>query len=215
MANNASSENLGQAANGDALRLIGLDEADEWAFIEYSAMDNVIISGWVSAEYVQILLDGRPITLVALREIDASMISPVGDSTRGGINLSGDAEAPPVPTKDPFLGAVVGTVNLNPDANLHLRIRPNASTESLDLIPSGTRLIVDGVTESGEWYTVSHDGVAGWISAAFTVLSFNDRYMPSEEMLGRLKSFDDLGNEIPVEQTDDMADEMSEDTSDQ
>ena len=215
MANNASSENLGQAANGDALRLIGLDEADEWAFIEYSAMDNVIISGWVSAEYVQILLDGRPITLEALREIDASMISPVGDSTRGGINLSGDAEAPPVPTKDPFLGAVVGTVNLNPDANLHLRIRPNASTESLDLIPSGTRLIVDGVTESGEWYTVSHDGVAGWISAAFTVLSFNDRYMPSEEMLGRLKSFDDLGNEIPEEQTDDMADEMSEDTSDQ
>ena len=37
----------------------------------------------------------------------------------------------------------------------------------------------------------------------------------SEEMLGRLKSFDDLGNEIPEEQTDDMADEMSEDTSDQ
>ena len=214
MANDISSENLGQVANGDPLRLIGLDEADEWAFIEYAAMDNVVISGWASADYVQILLDGRPTSLEALREYDDSLISLVSDSARGGINLAGDAEAPPAPTKDPFLGAVIATVNLNPDANLHLRRRPNASTESLDLIPSRTSLIVDGVTESGEWYKVSYEGVAGWISAPYTVLSFNDRYMPMEEMLGRLMLFDDLGNELPEETMDEMADEMMDEMSD-
>ena len=139
----------------------------------------------------------------------------MSDSARGGINLAGDAEAPPAPTKDPFLGAVIATVNLNPDANLHLRIRPNASTESLDLIPSRTSLIVDGVTESGEWYKVSYEGVAGWISAPYTVLSFNDRYMPMEEMLGRLMLFDDLGNELPEETMDEMADDMMEDMADE
>ena len=215
MANDVSSENLGQVANGDSLRLIGLDEADEWAFIEYDAMDNVIISGWVSTQYVQILLDGRPTSLETVREADASLISLVSDSARGGISLAGDAEAPPVPTRDPFLGAVIATVNLNPDANLHLRLRPNANTESLDLIPSGTSVIVDGVTESEEWYTISFEGVTGWISAAYTVLSFNDRYMPMEEILERLTPFDDLGNEIPEETAEDMADEMMDDMADE
>jgi len=205
MANDVSSENLGQVANGDSLRLIGLDEADEWAYIEYKATDSVIISGWVSTQYVQILLDGRPTSPEAVREIDASLISVVDDSTRGGINLAGDAEAPAAPTRDPLLGAVVATVNLNPDANLHLRLRPNATAESLDLIPSRTSVIVDGFTESEEWYRVSYEGVPGWISAAYAVLSFNDRYLPMEEILGRLTLFDDLGNELPEEEMDEMA----------
>lgn len=215
VANSAASENLGQAANGETMRLLGLDETDEWAFIEYDAMDNVTISGWVSAAYVQILLDGRAISLEALREFDASLIALVSDSVRGGISATGDAEAPPVPTKDPFLGSVVATVNLNPDANLHLRIRPNATTESLNLIPSGTRVIVDGVTESGEWYKASYESVAGWIAAAYTVLSFNERYMPKEEMLGRLMLFDDLGNELPEESMDEMMDEESDEMMDE
>ncbi|MCY4020596.1 MAG: DUF4397 domain-containing protein [Chloroflexi bacterium] len=215
MANDSGTENLGQVANGDPLRLIGLDEADEWAFIEYDAIDNVIISGWVSANYVQILLDGRPISPEDLREIDASLISVVDDSVRGGINLAGDAEAPPVPTKDPFLGAVVATVNLNPDANLHLRMRPNAASESLDLIPSHTSVIVDGVTESEEWYRVSYEGATGWISAGYVVMSFNDRYMPLEEMLGRLMLYDDFGNALPEEEMDEMSGDMSDEMSDQ
>ncbi len=195
-ANDVSSENLGQIANGDPLRLIGLDAADEWAFVEYNAADDVTISGWVSAEYVQFLLDGKTISLEELREIDASLISLASDSARGGISLAGDAEVPPVPTKDPFLGAVVATVNLNPDANLHLRMRPHASTESLELIPAGTRLIVAGVTESGEWYKVSYEEETGWIAAAYAVLSFNNRNLPLEEMLGRLTLFDDRGDEL-------------------
>ncbi|MCY4073533.1 MAG: DUF4397 domain-containing protein [Chloroflexi bacterium] len=207
MANDVSSENLGQVANGDPLRLIGLDEADEWAYIEYDATDSVVISGWVSLQYVQILLDGRPTSPEALREFDASLISVVSDSARGGINLAGEAEAPAAPTRDPLLGAVVATVALNPDANLHLRLRPNANSESLDLIPSRTSVIADGVTESEEWYRVSYEGVPGWISAAYTVLSFNDRYMPIEEILGRLTLFDDLGNEMPEEEMDEMSDQ--------
>ncbi len=196
-ANDVSSENLGQIANGDPLRLIGLDGSDEWAFIEYNAADDVIINGWVSAEYVQILLDGKTVSLEELREIDASLISLASDSARGGVSLAGDAEVPPVPTKDPFLGAVVATVNLNPDANLHLRMRPQASTESLELIPAGTRLIVAGVTESGEWYKVSYEEETGWIAAAYAVLSFNNRNLPLAEMLGRLMLFDDRGDELP------------------
>ena len=195
--NDVSSENLGQIANGDSLRLIGLDGSDEWAFIEYNAADDVIISGWVSAEYVQILLDGKTVSLEELREIDASLISLASDSARGGISLAGDAEVPPVPTKDPFLGAVVATVDLNPDANLHLRMRPQAFTESLELIPAGTRLIVAGVTESGEWYKVSYEDETGWIAADYAVLSFNNRKLPLEELLGRLMLFDNRGDELP------------------
>lgn len=209
-ANDASSENLGQVQNGDPLRLIGLDADDEWAFIEFDARDNVIISGWVSTEYLQILLDGKPVSPQQLRENDAYLISLVSDSDRGNINLAGDAEALPAPTKDPFLGAVLATVNLNPDANLHLRMGPTAASESLDLIPSLTTVIVSAVTESGNWYRASYEGATGWISAAYVVLSFNDRYLPLEEMLRRLALYDDFGNPLPGEAMGDMADSMSE-----
>lgn len=205
-ANSSSSENLGQAANGEALRLIGLDEAGEWVFIEYSALDDVIIRGWVSADYVQILLDGSPMSIEDLRETDASLIPQLSDSARGAVILAGDAEAPPAPTKDPFLGAVVATVDLNPDANLHLRRHPQVSTESLDLIPSGAKLVVEGVTVNQEWYKVRYEGVPGWISATYALLSFNNRYLPLEEMIGRLSVFDDQGNEQSAEAMTEMSD---------
>ncbi len=210
-ANDISSENLGQVANGEPLQLIGLDEANEWAFIDYDAIDNVMIRGWVSVNYVQFMLDGEAISLDDLREYDASLITLMSDSVRGGINLAGDAEAPPAPTQDPFLGAVVATVDLNPDANLHLRMNPYNFSASLDLIPSGTRLIVAGVTENEDWYKVSFEGVSGWISANYAILSFNNRYLPLEEMIGRLMLFDETGKELQ----DGAMDMMTEDMSDQ
>ena len=215
MANNASTENLGQVQAGMPLDLVGLDESDDWAYVHYRASDDVTISGWVSAEYVQILLDGNPISLEVLREIDASLVALASDGLRGGFNLAGDAVAPPAPTKDPFLGAVAGTVDVNPDANLHLRIRPNASTESLNLVPSGTRLLVDGVTSNGEWYKVTYEDEQGWVSANYLLLSLNNRFLPEEELESRLMLFDEAGNEMTEEQLpeEEMSDDqMSEDS---
>ncbi len=53
------------------------------------------------------------------------------------------AEAPP--TVAPAADQIVGRVfNLNPDANLHLRLYPDPQAESLGLAPFGTTLIVNG-----------------------------------------------------------------------
>ena len=49
VANDSSSENLGQAATGAVMRLVGLDEDLEWAFVEHDAAEGVLLSGWVSA----------------------------------------------------------------------------------------------------------------------------------------------------------------------
>ena len=209
MANDASTEILGQVGAGSIVGFSGLDEADEWAYIAYSMSDEVTINGWVSTEYILILLDGNSINLEELREQDAGLVPLVSEERRGSVSLTGDAEAPPPPTRDPFLGNVAGTVNVNPDANLHLRIRPNASTESLALIPSGTKMVVDGVTASGEWYKVAYNDVAGWISAGYVVLSFNNQFVPTDELVSRLAPFDDQGNELPEATTDDTTEDAS------
>ena len=209
MANDANTEILGQIGSGSIVGFSGLDEADEWAYIAYSMSDDVTISGWVSSEYIQILLDGNSIDLEELREQDAGLVPLVSEERRGSISLTGDAEAPPAPTRDPFLGNVAGTINLNPDANLHLRIRPNASTESLALIPSATKMVVVGVTASGEWYNVAYNDFAGWVSADYVVLSFNNQYVPTDDLVSRLVPFDDQGKELPEASSDDTTEDAS------
>ena len=196
VANDASSENLSQIETGAVARLIGLDEADEWAFIDHRASDNVSISGWVSAAYIAPLLDGMPTTLDILRNRPDSLIEVVSDERRGRISLIGDAEAPDAPQKDPFLGVVAGEVIVDEGANLHLRVSPAAFSESLDLAPAGTRMIVNGITDDGDWYRVDYEGVTGWVASKFMALSFNGRRLARPSLEERLDRYDALGNPI-------------------
>ena len=199
IANYASSEIIGRAGGGAMLSFLGLDENEEWAFIEYQASENVTIIGWVSTQYVRLQLDGNPIEIQALKSRDARLVPLISSESRGSITVAAGGEAPPQPTRDPFLGAVVGEVALNPEANLHLRNMPSTSAASLDLIPSGTRLIVDGMTESGEWLKVTYEGAEGWVFAQYLALSFNNRRIGGEELERRLTLFDNSGNRQPSE----------------
>jgi len=199
IANDASSEIVGQAGGGAMLSFLGLDENDEWAFIEYQASKNVTIIGWVSAQYVLLQLDGNPIAIQALKSRDARLVPLIGGEARGRVNVAAGGEAPPPPTRNPVLGAVAGEVTLDPDANLHLRRMPHAFAESLALIPSGTRLIVDGITESGEWLKVTYEGAEGWVFAQYLALSFNNRRLDDEELERRLTLFDNAGDRQPLE----------------
>ena len=196
-ANHANSEIMGQAGSGIALTFLGLDENEEWAFIQYLPSDNVTITGWVSTQYVRLHLDGNPIEIQALKARDAALVPLIDAERRGSIVTVKGGEAPPAPTKDPFLGSIVGEVKLDPDAGLHLRQRPDVDAESLDIIPAGTRLIVDGFTENGEWYRTAFEGVGGWVSGQYLALSFNSRYIGEEELASRLTLFDNSGGQLP------------------
>ena len=198
MANDANSEILGQVESGTTVGLTGLDESEEWAFISYQPSVGVTVSGWASTQYLLLLFDGNPVELETLREKEPSQVDPISGELRGSVEVTGDAEPPPVPTRDPFLGRVAGTVVLNADANMHLRIRPSAATESLALIPSGTKMVVDGISENAEWYRVTFEGASGWVYAAYISLDFNNKFVPDEELHARLVRFDNLGNALPA-----------------
>ena len=198
MANDPNSENLGQIAVGTALGLLGLDEAEEWAFIQHSLEDGVTISGWVSRQYIGIQYDGRPFSLERLRGMNPQHVPIIPDARRGGIETAVGADRPDAPTKDPFLGVVAGTVTVQQGANLHLRVGPDANTESLALIPSGAMVIVDGVTENREWLNIRHDDQAGWAAAAFLSLSFNNVALPRDELENRLQQHDNRGYPFAV-----------------
>ena len=196
VANSADSENLSQVELGTVLRLAGLDEDDEWAFVEHRATNNVSISGWVSAGFVAPQLDGQPTTLEMLRNRPDALIGVVSDERRGGISVIGDAEAPAAPQQDPFLGVVAGTVLVDPGANLHLRVSPAAFSESLSLLPAGTVMIVNGINELGDWYRVAHEGVDGWVASKFVALSFNGRQLPRASLEARLDRYNALGKRV-------------------
>ena len=197
MANDANSEILGQVESGTIVGLTGLDESEEWAFISYQPSIGVTVSGWASTQYLLLLFDGRPVALETLREKEPSQVDPISSDIRGSVEVTGDAEPPAVPTRDPFLGRVAGTVVLDDDANLHLRIRPHAATESLALIPSGTKMVVDGITESGDWYRVAYEDKTGWVYSPYINLDFNNKILPVEDLQARLLRFDNQGNILP------------------
>ena len=195
IANHASSEILGQVTGGAVLSFLGVDENEEWIFIQYRPSENVIITGWVSAQYAQLQLDGNPIEIQTLKARNPGLAATLDSGTRGNI-INAGGQAPPPPTRDPFLGAVAGEVALDPGASLHLRARPNVQALSLHLIPAETRLIVDGITENGEWYRAIYQEAEGWVSGQYLTLSFNNRHIGSEELASELTLFDNSGNQL-------------------
>lgn len=194
--NHINSEIVGQARGAAVLSFLGLDEDAAWAFIEHRPNENTIITGWASIAYTELLLDGNLISVQDLMERHPALAPSISGETRGSLVVAGDGEAPPRPSPDPFLGVVVGEVRLDPGASLHLRLRPSVDERSLALIPTGTRLIVDGRTENGEWLRAAFDGERGWVSEQYLDLSFNSRYISDEELESRLDLFDNDGSRL-------------------
>lgn len=187
-------EVLGRVETGTVLSFVGVDSNEEWAFVEYLLPEGGSITGWVSLQYVQFQLNGELSDLEGIEEDDPSLMVIMDDEERG--EISGDISPASVPTPDPLEDVVVGEVILDPGASLQLRRTPDVNGESLDLIPSGTRLFIDGITSSNEWFNVSFEEVEGWVSAQYLVLSFNGEFVETDEILTELEVFNDDGSAV-------------------
>lgn len=193
--NHRNSKIVAQARGGAVLSFLGIDEDVDWAFIEHRTDEKTTVTGWVSMAYVQLLLDGNPIGVQVLMERSPALAPLISGDRRGSLVVAGDGEAPPLPSRDPFLGKVVGEVRLDPGASLHLRLRPSVDERSLDLIPTGERLIVDGRTENGEWLRATFGDQQGWVFGQYLDLSFNSRHIGADELEEQLDLFDNDGNQ--------------------
>lgn len=176
---------------GTVMSFLGIDEEQEWVFVEYLSPDGGAITGWVSSQYVQLQLNGVLSDLEEIDEEDETLIVMLDDETRGEIR--GDAQRPALPTPDPLEDAVVGEVVLDAGASLQLRRTPSTEGESLDLVPSGTRLIITGITANGEWFNVTFEDVEGWVSSQYLVLSFNGEFTEIDEIQSELEVFSNDG----------------------
>lgn len=196
VANNASSEILGQVTGGIDLAFLGLGENEEWIFIQHLPSEGVLITGWASARYIQLYLDGDPIDIQTLKARAPGFATTFTEAEARGSMVVAGGQAPAPPTRDPFLGSVVGEVQTNLGVALHLRQRPSVDAKSLDLIPAGERLILSGVTESGEWYRAAFADSIGWVFGQYIALSLNNRYIGEDELARRLTAFDNSGDQL-------------------
>jgi uncharacterized protein YgiM (DUF1202 family) len=153
-------------------------EAAEWAFIRYTPAEGGEVTGWVSTLYLEYAYNGRDVDVDELFEREAVEIIP--EDRRG--EIGGGAEAAPLPTADPLEDAYVGIVNVNPGSNLQFRLDPDATSESLNLIPSGTQLILDARTPDSGWVRTEFEGQTGWVNAQFVDITFNGNRVDVQEI---------------------------------
>jgi uncharacterized protein YgiM (DUF1202 family) len=169
-------EVIGRVPNGTVLVFVGMEETDQWAFVEYTTPEGGIVRGWVTVQYIQYTYNGRVYTLedfknVVSRTTSQALFEVIPADTVG--TISGPAAEITLPTVDPLKDQFVATVRLDPGANLQLRRNPDPTSESLNLIPTNTQLIVSVRTEAGDWLKVTFEGDEGWISSSFVTITFN------------------------------------------
>lgn len=163
-------ENLESMPLGAAATLLGLNEAESWAYISFNSPAGCVVEGWVNTQYVAYRLNDNPTDLDALNArglpatIPGTQLAPPPDCSNAAVQ-------PPVqPT--PIRDAIVATVTLDPGANLNLRRDPTESSVVLVQVPSGSQLIVNGRSGDGDWLQVTYNStqgnVDGWIAARKT-----------------------------------------------
>lgn len=185
----SDSISLRLAPGGSELELLGMNEARDWAYIHFADEEGVELRGWVSADYINYRIDDRYYSLAQLERAD--QIITVTESIQGSIiseqetgttvsTPSGDTEQ-----EDNFYADVV---NLNPDANLHIRRDPDIQAESLALVPVGTTLLLSGLQPENEWAYVRHvqaddSQISGWVSADYVNYRYRGRYYSHTQLL--------------------------------
>ncbi len=151
---------------------------EDWVFVRYLPPEGGSITGWVYNLYVTYERNGEAVLLDELFARD--LVEAVDAETAGAVSV--DAPEFEAPTPDPLRDAYVATVELDPGANLNLRRTPDAQSEVLVQVPSGSQIIVSGRTSDGEWLETSFEGFSGWVASAFTSLTFNDQSVDIEEI---------------------------------
>jgi len=162
---------LGPVAPEDTVEVTPVfdPENTDWVFISYQPPEGGTITGWISTIYVRYLFNGQRISPTELEERD---LLEVVEADQTG-EIAGGAQQVALPTVDPLRDAFVAEVELDPSANLQFRRSPDATAESLNLIPSGTRVIIESRNAEGDWLKATFEGEEGWISANFVSLTFN------------------------------------------
>ena len=176
---------------GTVLSFLGIDSDEEWVFVEYRSPEGGAVTGWVSTQYVQLQLNGELADLEDIEAEDEELVIVLDNDTRG--EIIGDGERPALPTPDPLEDAVVGEVFLDPGASLQLRRDPDVDGESLDLIPAGTSIVIDGVTNNNEWFRVTFEGVQGFVSSQYLVLSFNGEFVEVADIIEEIEVLNNDG----------------------
>jgi uncharacterized protein YgiM (DUF1202 family) len=169
-----SSEVLAQLPLNTVAEFVSITEAGDWIFLRYAAPEGITTSGWASASFLQLELNGA---LTTLEELETKGLITIAEGTERGSQAVGAAPVV-APTVDPTIDAVIATVALDPGANLNLRRNPDVTAEVLAQVPSGTRLIVNARTDDAQWLNVVYEGITGWVAAqtdtaVFVTLSFN------------------------------------------
>ena len=194
MANDPGSEVIAQLPSGAELRLLGPDASEEWIYVDYLSESEEIIRGWVSATYVQLLLNEEPVLLGTLRALDETVAPTVSDLMRGGLRSAEGAGPTPIPPTDDMMQGIVGEVLLDPGAMLHLRRQPTTNAESLAGIPAGATVLISGITQSAEWLKTSYEDQDGWIAARYVALLLRGRFYRRAYIEDLLPLHDNAGN---------------------
>jgi hypothetical protein len=149
--------------------LVGEPSSLIWLYVRFST-ENGTLTGWVNSQFVTLSQNGRPFAL--------SDVPTAAEVRVGGLQGSPLVAPPPPATQ-----VVTATIDkVDPGANLHLRRNPDASSESLGLIPSGTQLEVLGRNGDGTWLQVEYNGVRGWINASFVSVTRGGRPYKIEDI---------------------------------
>ncbi len=194
MSNSPDSEVMTQLAPNTALSLVGFDEAAEWAFVDYDPDTGEIMRGWVSAAYLQLLLNGEPVLVSALRALDETIAPQISSQLRGSVRSADHAGPTPIPLSEDKMTGIIGEIVLDPGAMLHLRRRPNINSESLALIPASTKIAISGITENTEWLKTSYAEREGWIAARYAALLLRGRQYHRDYVESLLAPHDNAGN---------------------
>ncbi|MEZ4667508.1 MAG: DUF4397 domain-containing protein [Anaerolineae bacterium] len=187
-------EVLARVPNGAVMEFLGIKEDREWVFVRFSPPEGGSVTGWVNSLYVQYSYNDRRLSLEEIETRDLLVITP--DDTRG--DVSAGVAAAGIPTANPTKNAYVAQVILDTGSNLNLRRNPDADSEVLAQIPSGTEVIVSARTADEKWLNVTFEGVDGWIAAktdtaTFVRVTFNGKAATITEISITGEAFDSTG----------------------
>ncbi len=167
-------ESLARIPNGTVLDFLGLNEEQDWAFVRFNSADGGSLRGWVNTSFITYLRNDQPVTIDEL--VTREELVTIADEERGEIEVQAQAAAPTAtPLRDAIVGEVIG---LDPGANLHMRRRPSATSESIALLPNGTTLVITAQsvdTEGRIWLETTYQDQTGWVWAQYIQLTFNGR----------------------------------------
>ncbi len=164
---------------GTIIEPTGVLQDQSWTFLTYRSEDGGVITGWAATGFIQFVFRGTNYLPNAERInalLQRGVLRITGSDVRGAVS-QGTAPAETGGSSDlsQFRNQYIGTTELDPDANLHLRRTPDAAGESLALIPNGGVLIVIGRTSNAEWLQVTYDDVDGWVASTFVDIQINGR----------------------------------------